>query len=125
MAIDRQHRWLRSVTVRRAGHAALQTCVPAPAAFASSNTDCLEAGQMAGAEALLAIRLAGGRAPYGVRAKDGVELEILYLTFDLVRRAPELPQALIKQMVRPSSAPRWSWRNVSASVFFGGDAGTA
>ncbi len=103
------------------GPAGRPTCnlVPAPAAFASSNTDCIKQ-DMAGAKALL--DQAGWRmGADGVRAKDGMKLEINYLTSTNAVR--QNFQALIKQWWTELGV-KTELRNVSASVFFGGDAGS-
>jgi peptide/nickel transport system substrate-binding protein len=93
--------------------------VPSPAAFASDNTDCLKQ-DMAGAKALL--DQAGWRpGPDGVRVKDGVKLEINYLTSTNAVR--QNFQALIKQWWTELGV-KTELRNVSASVFFGGDPGS-
>jgi peptide/nickel transport system substrate-binding protein len=103
------------------GPAGRPTCnlVPAPAPFASDNTECLKQ-DMAGAKALL--DQAGWRpGPDGVRVKDGQRLEINYLTSTNAVR--QNFQALIKQWWTELGAVT-NLRNVSASVFFGGDAGS-
>jgi peptide/nickel transport system substrate-binding protein len=103
------------------GPAGRPTCnlVPAPIAFASSNTDCIKQ-DMAGAKALL--DQAGWRVgPDGVRAKDGMKMEILYQTSTNAVR--QNFQALVKQWWTELGA-KVELRNVSASVFFGGDPGS-
>ena len=103
------------------GPAGRPTCnlVPAPIAFASSNTDCIKQ-DMAGAKALL--DQAGWRVGSdGVRAKDGVKMEILYQTSTNAVR--QNFQALVKQWWTELGA-KVELRNVSASVFFGGDPGS-
>ena len=103
------------------GPAGRPTCnlVPAPIAFASSNTDCIKQ-DMAGAKALL--DQAGWRVgPDGVRAKDGVKMEILYQTSTNAVR--QNFQALVKQWWTELGV-KTELRNVSASVFFGGDPGS-
>jgi len=103
------------------GPAGRVTCnlVPAPIAFASDNTDCVKQ-DMAGAKALL--DQAGWRpGPDGVRVKDGVKLEINYLTSTNAVR--QNFQALVKQWWTELGVAT-NLRNVSASVFFGGDAGS-
>ena len=103
------------------GPAGRPTCnlVPAPAAFASANTDCIKQ-DMAGAKALL--DQAGWKmGSDGVRAKDGMKLEILYQTSTNAVR--QNFQALVKQWWTELGA-KVELRNVSASVFFGGDAGS-
>jgi len=103
------------------GPAGRPTCniVPAPAAFASNNTECLKQ-DMAGAKALL--DQAGWRmGSDGVRAKDGVKMEMLYQTSTNAVR--QNFQSLIKQWWNELGV-KVELRNVSASVFFGGDAGS-
>lgn len=130
------HPFLTDIRVRRAlsmaidrnilveigyGPAGRVTCnlVPAPIAFASDNTDCVKQ-DMAGAKALL--DQAGWRpGPDGVRVKDGVKLEINYLTSTNAVR--QNFQALVKQWWTELGVST-NLRNVSASVFFGGDAGS-
>ena len=116
MAIDRN--LLVEIGYGPAGRA---TCnlVPAPIAFASSNTDCIKQ-DMAGAKALL--DQAGWRVgPDGVRAKDGMKMEMLYQTSTNAVR--QNFQALVKQWWTELGV-KVELRNVSASVFFGGDAGS-
>ncbi len=116
MAIDRN--LLVEIGYGPAGRA---TCnlVPAPIAFASSNTDCIKQ-DMAGAKALL--DQAGWKVgPDGVRAKDGVKMEMLYQTSTNAVR--QNFQALVKQWWTELGV-KVELRNVSASVFFGGDAGS-
>ena len=103
------------------GPAGRPTCnlVPAPAAFASPNTDCIK-HDMAGAKALL--EQAGWKVGAdGVRAKDGVKLEIQFLTATNAVR--QNFQTLIKQWWTELGV-KTELRNVSASVFFGGDPGS-
>jgi peptide/nickel transport system substrate-binding protein len=100
------------------GQAGRPTCnlVPAPAAWASDNTDCLKQ-DIEGAKALL--EEAGWKVGAdGIREKDGVKLKLLYQTSTNAVRQDF--QALIKQW--------WSeigidteLKNVAASVYFGGD----
>jgi peptide/nickel transport system substrate-binding protein len=116
MAIDRN--LLVEIGYGPAGRA---TCnlVPAPIAFASSNTDCIKQ-DMAGAKALL--DQAGWKVgPDGVRAKDGMKMEMLYQTSTNAVR--QNFQALVKQWWTELGV-KVELRNVSASVFFGGDAGS-
>ncbi len=101
------------------GPAGRPTCnlVPAPIEFATSNTDCIKQ-DMAGAKALL--DQAGWRmGPDGVRAKDGVKMEMLYQSSTNAVR--QNFQALIKQWWTELGV-KVELRNISASVFFGGDA---
>jgi len=103
------------------GPAGRPTCnlVPAPIAFASSNTDCIKQ-DMAGAKALL--DQAGWRmGSDGVRAKDGVKMEMLYQTSTNAVR--QNFQTLIKQWWTELGV-KVELRNIAASVFFGGDAGS-
>ena len=113
MAID------RSVLVEIGyGPAGRPTCnlVPAPAAFASSNTECIKQ-DMAGAKALL--DQAGWKVGAdGVRAKDGVKMEMLFQTSTNAVR--QNFQALIKQWWTELGV-KVELRNISGSVFFGGD----
>lgn len=116
MAIDRN--LLVEIGYGPAGRA---TCnlVPAPAAFASSNTDCIKQ-DMAGAKALL--DQAGWKmGADGVRAKDGVKMEMLYQSSTNAVR--QNFQALIKQWWTELGV-KVELRNISASVFFGGDPGS-
>ena len=103
------------------GPAGRPTCnlVPAPIAFASNNTDCIKQ-DMAGAKALL--DQAGWKmGSDGVRAKDGVKMEMLFQTSTNAVR--QNFQALIKQWWNELGV-KVELRNISASVFFGGDAGS-
>ncbi|PHQ70914.1 MAG: peptide ABC transporter [Paracoccus sp.] len=116
MAIDRN-----LLTEIGYGQAGKPTCnlVPAPAAWASDNTECLTQ-DIEGAKALLdeAGWVPGGD---GVREKDGVRLSMVFQTS--VNAVRQDFQALIKQW--------WSeigieteLKTVDASVFFGSDAGS-
>jgi peptide/nickel transport system substrate-binding protein len=116
MAIDRN-----LLTEIGYGQAGKPTCnlVPAPAAWASDNTECLTQ-DIEGAKALLdeAGWVPGGD---GVREKDGVRLSMVFQTS--VNAVRQDYQALIKQW--------WSeigieteLKTVDASVFFGSDAGS-
>ena len=103
------------------GSAGRVTCnlVAAPAAYSSDTFDC-DTQDIAGANRMLDA--AGWkRGADGVRAKDGVRLSYLYQTSTNAVRQDF--QAIIKQW--------WSeigveveLRNISASVFFGGDPGS-
>ena len=104
------------------GQAGRPTCnlVPAPAIYASDNTDCLTQ-DIEGAKALLEEAGWVDSDGDGVREKDGVRLSMLFQTSTNAVRQDF--QALIKQW--------WSeigieteLRNVNASVFFGGDPGS-
>lgn len=113
MAIDRE--LLVEVGYGRAGR---PTCnlVPAPAIYASDNTDCLKQ-DIEGAKALLeeAGWTVGGD---GVRTKDGMRLSILYQTSTNAVRQDF--QALIKQWWSEIGVET-ELKNISASVYFGGD----
>lgn len=116
MAIDRE--LLVEVGYGQAGR---PTCnlVPAPALYASDNTDCLTQ-DIAGANALLdSAGWAVGSD--GVREKDGVRLSILYQTSTNAVRQDF--QALIKQWWSEIGVET-ELRNLDASVFFGGDPGS-
>ena len=104
------------------GQAGRPTCnlVPAPALYASDNTECLTQ-DIDGANALLDEAGWVDSDGDGVRDKDGVKLSILYQTSTNAVRQDF--QALIKEW--------WSMigvetelRNLDASVFFGGDPGS-
>ncbi|MDX5412977.1 MAG: peptide ABC transporter substrate-binding protein [Rhodobacterales bacterium] len=103
------------------GQAGRPTCnlVPAPELYASDNTDCLTQ-DMARANQLLDD--AGWvRGADGIRAKDGVRLSLLFQTSTNAVRQDF--QALIKQWWEEIGVET-ELRNVSASVFFGGDPGS-
>ncbi|WP_300031377.1 peptide ABC transporter substrate-binding protein [uncultured Roseobacter sp.] len=117
MAIDRE-----LLTEVGYGQAGQPTCnlVPAPALYASDNTECLTQ-DIDGANALLDEAGWVDSDGDGVRDKDGVKLSILYQTSTNAVRQDF--QALIKEW--------WSMigvetelRNLDASVFFGGDPGS-
>ncbi len=116
MAIDRE--LLVEIGYGKAGKV---TCdlVPVPVNYASGNTDCFTQ-DIAGANALLdeAGWVKGGD---GIRAKDGVRLSILYQTSTNAVRQDF--QALIKQWWSEIGVET-ELRNLSASVFFGGDPGS-
>jgi peptide/nickel transport system substrate-binding protein len=116
MAIDRD--LLVEIGYGQAGRA---TCnlVPAPALYASDNTDCL-VHDMAGANALL-DEAGWTRGAGGIREKDGVRLSLLFQTSTNAVRQDF--QALIKQWWDELGVET-ELRNVSASVFFGGDPGS-
>jgi peptide/nickel transport system substrate-binding protein len=103
------------------GQAGRPTCnlVPAPALYASDNTDCL-VHDMAGANALL-DEAGWTRGAGGIREKDGVRLSLLFQTSTNAVRQDF--QALIKQWWDELGVET-ELRNVSASVFFGGDPGS-
>jgi peptide/nickel transport system substrate-binding protein len=116
MAIDRE--LLVEIGYGQAGR---PTCnlVPAPALYASDNTDCL-VQDLAGANALL-DEAGWVRGADGIRAKDGVRLSLLYQTSTNAVRQDF--QALIKQWWEEIGIET-ELRNLSASVFFGGDPGS-
>lgn len=97
------------------------TCnlVPAPAMFASDNTECLTQ-DIEGAKKLLdeAGWTVGGD---GIREKDGRKLKLLYQTS--VNAVRQDFQALIKQWWSEIGVDT-ELKTVDASVFFGGDAGS-
>ncbi|WP_323783563.1 peptide ABC transporter substrate-binding protein [Thalassovita sp.] len=116
MAIDRE--LLVEVGYGKAGRA---TCnlVPAPAIYASDNTDCMTQ-DIEGAKALL--EEAGWKVGAdGIREKNGVKLSLLYQTSTNAVRQDF--QALIKQWWSEIGVET-ELRNISASVFFGGDPGS-
>ena len=116
MAIDRD--LLVEIGYGKAGR---PTCnlVPAPLAYASDNTECLTQ-DIAGANALL-DEAGWAKGADGIRAKDGVKLSILYQTSTNAVRQDF--QALIKQWWGEIGVET-ELRNISASVFFGGDPGS-
>ncbi|MFN3970866.1 MAG: peptide ABC transporter substrate-binding protein [Gemmobacter sp.] len=116
MAIDRE--LLVEVGYGRAGR---PTCnlVPAPAIYASPNTDCI-AQDLEGAKALL-DEAGWTMGPGNVRQKDGKKLSILYQTSTNAVRQDF--QALIKQWWEELGV-EVELKNVSASVFFGSDPGS-
>lgn len=116
MAIDRD-----LLTEVGYGQAGRSTCnlVPAPALYASPNTDCMTQ-DIEGAKALL--EEAGWKVGAGgVREKDGKKLQLLYQTSTNAVRQDF--QALIKQWWSEIGVET-ELRNVSGSVFFGGDPGS-
>ncbi|MYM54547.1 peptide ABC transporter substrate-binding protein [Thalassovita mangrovi] len=116
MAIDRE--LLVEIGYGKAGRA---TCnlVPAPAMYASDNTDCMTQ-DIEGAKALL--EEAGWKVGAGgIREKDGVKLSLLYQTSTNAVRQDF--QALIKQWWSEIGVET-ELRNISGSVFFGGDPGS-
>lgn len=114
MAIDRE-----LLTEIGYGPSGKPTCniQPAPEwAASTANDDCL-IQDVAGANRML-DEAGWVRGPDGIRAKDGVRLSVLFTTStNSVRQAY---QALIKQFWEEIGIET-ELRNVSASVFFGGD----
>jgi peptide/nickel transport system substrate-binding protein len=117
MAIDRE--LLVEVGYGQAGRA---TCnlVPAPANYASDNTECLTQ-DLEGAKALLEEAGWTDTDGDGIREKDGMELSLLYQTSTNAVRQDF--QALIKDWWNQIGA-EVELRNLDASVFFGGDPGS-
>jgi len=117
MAIDRQV--LVDVGYGSAGR---PTCnlVPAPEMFASDNTDCLKQ-DMAGAGALLDEAGWKDSDGDGVRDKDGKKLSFVYQTSTNPVRQDF--QALVKGWWNELGV-EVELKNIDASVFFGGDAGS-
>jgi peptide/nickel transport system substrate-binding protein len=117
MAIDRQI--LVDIGYGSAGR---PTCnlVPAPEMFASPNTDCI-AQDMEGAKALLEASGWVDSNGDGIREKDGMPLKILYQTSTNPVRQDF--QAVIKDWWTELGVDV-ELKNIDASVFFGGDAGS-
>ncbi|WP_299826905.1 peptide ABC transporter substrate-binding protein [uncultured Roseobacter sp.] len=117
MAIDRE--LLVEIGYGQAGR---PTCnlVPAPALYASDNTECLTQ-DLDGARALLDEAGWVDSDGDGVRDKDGVKLSILYQTSTNAVRQDF--QALIKDWWNQIGIET-ELRNIDASVFFGGDPGS-
>ena len=117
MAIDRE--LLVEVGYGQAGRA---TCnlVPAPANYASDNTECLTQ-DLEGAKALLEEAGWTDTDGDGVREKDGMDLSLLYQTSTNAVRQDF--QALIKDWWNQIGV-EVELRNLDASVFFGGDPGS-
>ncbi|SEQ38548.1 peptide ABC transporter substrate-binding protein [Thalassovita taeanensis] len=116
MAIDRD--LLVEIGYGKAGR---PTCnlVPAPAIYASPNTDCLTQ-DIDGAKALLdeaGWKVGAG----GIREKDGKKLSLLFQTSTNAVRQDF--QALIKQWWGEIGVET-ELRNISGSVYFGGDPGS-
>ncbi len=116
MAIDRE--LLVEIGYGKAGKV---TCdlVPVPANYAAGNDYCATQ-DIAGANALL-DEAGWVKGADGIRAKDGVKLSILYQTSTNAVRQDF--QALIKQWWSEIGVET-ELRNLSASVFFGGDPGS-
>jgi len=104
------------------GKAGKPTCdwVPGPDVYAANNTHCLEQ-DIEGAKALLEEAGWTDSDGDGVREKDGVKLSLLYQTSTNAVRQDF--QALIKQWWSEIGVET-ELRNISASVFFGGDPGS-
>ena len=117
MAIDRD--LLVEVGYGDAGRA---TCnlVPAPAMYASDNTDCL-VQDIDGAKALLDEAGWTDTDGNGIRDKDGVEMNILFQSSTNAVRQDF--QALIKDWWEQIGTSV-ELRNIDGSVFFGGDPGS-
>jgi peptide/nickel transport system substrate-binding protein len=117
MAIDRQI--LVDIGYGSAGR---PTCnlVPAPEMFASDNTECLTQ-DMEGAKALLEEAGWTDSDGDGIRDKDGAKLSILYQTSTNPVRQDF--QAVIKDWWTELGV-EVELKNIDASVFFGGDAGS-
>ncbi|MEL6597783.1 MAG: peptide ABC transporter substrate-binding protein, partial [Pseudomonadota bacterium] len=117
MAIDRE--LLVEIGYGQAGRA---TCnlVPAPANYASDNTDCL-VQDLEGAMALLEESGWTDTDGDGIRDKDGMKLSLLYQTSTNAVRQDF--QALIKDWWQQIGVET-ELRNIDASVFFGGDPGS-
>ncbi|MFK7838126.1 MAG: peptide ABC transporter substrate-binding protein [Sulfitobacter sp.] len=117
MAIDRE--LLVEVGYGQAGR---PTCnlVPAPALYASDNTECLTQN-IDGAKALLDEAGWTDSDGDGVREKDGMKLSLLYQTSTNAVRQDF--QALIKDWWSQIGVET-ELRNLDASVFFGGDPGS-
>jgi peptide/nickel transport system substrate-binding protein len=117
MAIDRE-----LLTEVGYGKAGTPTCnlVPAPALYNSDNTECLTQ-DIEGAKALLDEAGWVDSDGNGIRDKDGVELNILYQTSTNAVRQDF--QALIKDWWSQIGVET-ELRNLSGSVFFGGDPGS-
>lgn len=104
------------------GPAGKPTCnwVPAPAAVASTSMTC-DVQDIEGAKAMLEGAGWVDSNGDGVREKDGVELRVLYTTSTNAVRQDF--QALIKEWWEEIGIAT-ELRNINASVFFGGDAGS-
>ncbi|MEM9795449.1 MAG: peptide ABC transporter substrate-binding protein [Pseudomonadota bacterium] len=104
------------------GQAGRVTCnwVPAPESFSSTSMTC-DVQDLEGAKAMLEEAGWVDSNGDGVREKDGVELRVLYQTSTNAVRQDF--QALIKEWWEEIGIAT-ELRNVNASVFFGGDAGS-
>ncbi|MFZ1339706.1 MAG: peptide ABC transporter substrate-binding protein [Paracoccaceae bacterium] len=117
MAIDRQA--LVDIGYGSAGRASCNL-VPAPEMFASPNTDCI-AQDMDGAKALLEEAGWTDSDGDGVRDKDGAKLKMVYQTSTNPVRQDF--QVIIKAWWNELGV-EVELKNIDASVFFGGDAGS-
>ena len=117
LAIDRE-----LLTEIGYGQAGRPTCnwVPAPEGFASTALTCDTQDLEAAAQMLEDAGWVDGNGD-GVREKDGVELRVLFQTSTNAVRQDY--QALIKEFWEEIGIAT-ELRNVNASVFFGGDAGS-
>ena len=104
------------------GPAGKFTCnwVPAPQVFASTSMTC-DTQDIEGAKAMLEEAGWVDGNGDGVREKDGIELRVLFQTSTNAVRQDF--QALIKEWWEEIGIAT-ELRNVNASVFFGGDAGS-
>ena len=104
------------------GEAGRPTCnlVPAPAIYASDNTDCLTQ-DMDGAKALLDEAGWTDSDGDGVRDKDGMKLKVLYQTS--VNPVRQDFQALIKGWWNELGV-EVELKSIDAGVYFGGDPGS-
>ncbi len=104
------------------GQAGRPTCnlVPAPAMFASDNTDCLTQ-DVEGAKALLDEAGWTDSDGDGIRDKDGMKLSVVYQTSTNAVRQDF--QSIIKQWWNDIGV-EVELKNIDGSVYFGGDAGS-
>jgi peptide/nickel transport system substrate-binding protein len=104
------------------GQAGRPTCnlVPAPALYASDNTECLTQ-DIEGAKALLEEAGWTDSNGDGIREKDGKDLSLLFQSSTNAVRQDF--QALIKDWWSQIGVET-ELRNIDASVFFGGDPGS-
>ena len=117
LAIDRQI--LVDAGYGKAGKISCNV-LPAPAIYASSANDECKTQNMAEANRIL-DNAGWKRGSDGIRQKGGVRISILYQTStNSVRQAT---QAFIKEMWKQIGVET-ELRNISASVFFGGDVGS-
>ena len=117
MAIDRE--LLTEIGYGKAGR---PTCnvLPAPEIYISTANDACLRQDIRGANRLL-DRAGWRKGRDGIRQKDGVRLSLLYQTSTNAVRQDF--QSLIKQWWEEIGVET-ELRNISASVFFGGDAGS-